>query len=96
MDVIRLPLGEQAPVDTDCVRIEEQPDSTYRLTASALCSDADEGESVSIVGAPSYPSVAEAEAAGIAWANDVGVERLFVSVGTLACPLKPVEIDKPL
>lgn len=38
MEIVRLPLGEQAPVDADCIRIEEQPGATYTLTASALWS----------------------------------------------------------
>ena len=37
----------------------------------------------------------QAEEAGIAWATNIGVERLFVSTGTLAHPLELTEIDKP-
>lgn len=96
MDIVRLPVGEQAGVDADCIRIEEQPDGRYKLTASALCTGVDEGESVSIVGSPLFGTAEEAEAAGTLWAMNVGVERLFVSTGTLACPLELMEIDKPL
>lgn len=96
MEIVRLPLGEQAAIDADCIRIEEQPGATYKLTASALCASADEGESASIVGGPTFRSFEQAEAAGIAWAAMVGVERLFVSTGTLANPLRPLEIDRPL
>lgn len=96
MEIVRLPLGEQASVDTDCIRIEEQPGATYKLTASALCVRADDGESVSIVGGPVFETFEKAEAAGVAWATNVGVERLFVSTATLARPLKLVEIDRPL
>lgn len=96
MEIVRLPLGEQASVNADCIRIEEQPGATYKLTASALCVGADDGESVSVVGGPVFGTIEQAEAAGVAWAANVGVERLFVSTGTLARPLKLIEIDKPL
>ena len=96
MEIVRLPLGEQASVDADCIRIEEQPGATYMLTASALCASTDDAESVSIVGGPAFGNIEQAEAAGFAWAEDVGVERVFVSTGTLACPLQLLEIDKPL
>lgn len=95
MEIVRLPLGEQASVDADCIRIEEQPGATYKLTTSALCVGADDGESVSIVNGPAFETVEQAEAAGVAWAANVGVERLFVSTGTLAHPLELIEIDRP-
>ncbi len=94
MDIVRLPVGKQASVEADCIRIEEQRGGAYKLTASALCTEADEGESVSIVGIPLFGTVEEAEAAGVAWATNVGVERLFVSTGTWDCPLELIEIDK--
>ena len=96
MEIVRLPVGEQAPVDADCIRIEELPGSTFKLTASALCVAQDEGESVSIVDGLVFATLEQAEATGIAWAEDVGVERLFVSTGTLEQPLEVIEIDKPL
>lgn len=96
MEIVRLPLGKQAPVDVDCIRIEEQGDGTYKLTASALCSEADGDESVSVVGTPLFATVEEAEATGLAWAGNVGVDRLFVSTGTQAHPLELIEIDGPL
>ena len=93
MEIVRLPLGEQAPVDADCLRIEEQPGGQYKLTASALCVGTDDGASVSIVGGPIYATPDEAEAAGIAWADGVGVDRLFVTTGTLERPLETLEMD---
>ena len=96
MEIVRLPVGEQAPVDADCIRIEELTGSTFKLTASALCVGSDDGDSVSIVDGPVFKSVEQAEAAGTAWATNVGVERLFVSTGTLEQPLEVIEIDKPL
>jgi hypothetical protein len=94
MEITRLPIGEQAPFDADCIRIEEQADGEHLLTASALC----EGglESVSIVGGPLFATLAQAEEAGLAWAEDVGADHLYISTGTLAQPLKPTEIDLPL
>ena len=96
MEIVRLPVGEQAPVDADCIRIEELSGSTFKLTASALCVGSDDGDSVSIVDGPVFESDEQAEAAGRAWATNVGVERLFVSRGTLEQPLEVIEIDKPL
>lgn len=96
MEIIRLPVGEQAPVDVDCIRVEEVSESTYKLTGTALCVGSDDGDSVSIVDGPVFDTIEQAEAAGMAWATDVGVERLFVSTGTLDEPLELIEIDKPL
>jgi hypothetical protein len=96
MEVIRLPVGEQASVDVDCIRLEELAGSTYKLTGTALCVGSDDGDSVSIVDGPVFETIEQAEAAGMAWATDVGVERLFVSTGTLGQPLQMIEIDKPM
>ncbi len=96
MKVVRLPVGEQAPVDADCIRIEQADEAVFKLTASALCVDAVEGESVSIVDSPKFETAEKAEAAGLVWAANVGVEKLFVSTGTLAQPLELIEIDGPL
>jgi hypothetical protein len=97
MDIVKLPVGKQAAVDADCIRIEQTAEAMFKLTASALCVRADDdGESVSIVDGPTFASAEEAEAAGLTWAANVGVERLIVSTGTLEQPLELTEIDKPL
>jgi hypothetical protein len=96
VEITRLPTGKQASVDVDCIRVEEVPGSTYKLTGTALCIGSDDGDSVSIVDGPMFETHEQAEAAGIAWAADVGVERLFVSTGTLNQPLEMIEIDKPM
>ncbi len=96
MKLVRLPVGTPADTDVDCLRIEEQDDRRFRLTGSALCDDGDEPDSISIVGGPHFPTVQDAEDAGIAWASAAGVGRLFISVGTLEKPLAPLEIDGPL
>lgn len=96
MEIVKLPLGKQASVDADCIRIEEQPGATYKLTASAMCVGEGDGESVSIVDGLEFGTIEEAEAVGAAWAENVGVERLYVATGTLTRPLELIEIDKPL
>lgn len=96
MDITRLPVGDVAPSDADCVRIEQEPDGTYSLTASALCGGNGQNDSVSIVAGLPFASLEQAEEAGIAWANDVGAEQLFICVGTLQRPLQRTEIDLPL
>jgi hypothetical protein len=96
LEIVKLPLGQQAPVDADCIRIEEQSHGSYKLTGSAMCVGADDGESVSLVGGLMFESTEEAEATGLAWAANVGVECLLVSTGTLAHPLELTEIDHPL
>ncbi|VWX55158.1 hypothetical protein [Novosphingobium sp. 9U] len=96
MEIIRLPIGKQAPVDVDCIRIEEQPGGNYKLTASALCSQDNDDESVSVIDTQLFATAQEAEATGVAWAEDIGVSRLFVGTGTLDHPLELLEIDRPL
>lgn len=96
MEIVRLPVGKQAPVDTDCIRVEELSAGSYKLTASALCIEAEEDDSVSLVGTQPFESAEEAEAVGLAWATSIGVDRLFVTHGTLDHPLESIEIDGPL
>ena len=95
MELIRLPAGEQAGMETDCIRVEELGDGTHRLTGSAMCAGEDEGTSVSLVGDLTYATAAEAECAGLAWAEGVGVTRLHISTGTAERPLEFTEIDLP-
>lgn len=96
MEIVRLPVGKQAAVDVDCIRIEEQSAGTYNLTGSALCTEANDDESVTLVGTQQFGTAEEAEEVGTAWAANIGVERLFVSIGTLARPLELIEIDEAL
>ena len=81
MEIIKLPFGEQAPEDGDCISITAREDGQFDLYATALlaCGDTDDADSVSMIGSTSYPSYADAEDAGMAWAADHCVERLFVS-----------------
>lgn len=93
MELVRLPVGKQAPVDTDCIRIEEESARAFKLTGSAMCVEDDEGDSVSLIETQLFATVEEAEQVGTAWAASIGVDRLFVSTGTLACPLETIEMD---
>ena len=95
MQLIRLPIGSPADVDTDCIRIEALEGGGHRLTGTALCAVEDEGASVSLMNGLTYATRDDAEAAGVAWADSVGVRRLYISVGTLDRPLRLMEIDLP-
>lgn len=95
MELTRLPVGQQAAVDTDCIRIEELEDGSHRLTGTALCMKEDEGASVSLMNGLTYPTPGEAEEVGLVWAESAGVEWLHISVGTREKPLKLIEIDRP-
>lgn len=95
MKIVRLQIGKQADIDQDCVRLEEQRDGTWRLSASGLCFG-DGAESVTVIDGPRFGTLAEAEEAGLAWAASVGVTELVVGYGTVEQPLEDLEIDKPL
>ena len=84
MKIVKLPAGEAAPIDSDCIKIVALPDGSCRLEGSVLlnCGDGDEVESVSLVDGGRYGSADEAESAGSAWAEEHCVERLFVSLVT--------------
>jgi len=96
MEIRRLAVGVVAPLDADCIRIEQELDGSYKMTASALCARTEDQESVSIVDGPLFASAQQAEEAGIAWAHDVGAEQLYICVGTLERPLQLIESDRPL
>lgn len=82
MRIERLPNGERASDDTDCIHVEAR-DGRFYLTGSALKHDGEfeQPESVAIVSGEPYDSEQTAEDAGIAWASGHGVEHLFVSRG---------------
>jgi hypothetical protein len=86
MEVIRLPTGQPAPPDVDCIGIDRLPDGGFNLNATALlqCDNGAEAESVSLIGAPPFATVEEAEAAGLAWAAEHCVARVYI---TLDAPL---------
>lgn len=92
MDIRKLPPGEPAPSDGDCIRIQELEDGRFRLNGSVLfrCGDTDAAESVSLVGGDLYASYDDAESAGLAWANEHCAETLFVSRSNGKAPLPDV------
>lgn len=81
MDIVKLPTGQQAPDEVDCISIERQDDGRYRLSGTALiaCGDGEEAESVALVDIPPYDSYQQAEDVGLAWAAEQGVTCLYVS-----------------
>jgi hypothetical protein len=81
MEIHRLPAGQLAPEDSDCVHVSKTADGKYELNCSVLlaCGEGDEVESVALIGGRAYDSFEQAEAAGLAWAADQCVETLYVS-----------------
>jgi hypothetical protein len=97
LKVIRLELGQRPSDDTDCVKIEETGDGRFALTGTVLCQQGDaDAESVSLVGTATFDKMAEAEDAGLVWANAQGVQILYVGYGTLEHPIAQSPIDEPL
>ena len=87
MEIVKLPPGESAPLESDCISIDELEDGRFLLNASALAgcgtadpeTDGDDDESVCVIGGDTYGSYAEAEAAGLAWAAERCVTFLYIS-----------------
>lgn len=82
MEIIRLPWGELAPKDSDCIHMEEDGRGRWQLNTSALEScDADDEDAASdatIGGAP-YDSYDAAEAAGLAIAGEQCAGTVYIS-----------------
>ena len=81
MDIIKLPFGEQAPKESDCISVEEMSDGRFNLNTSALsaCPDEDAAESASVIGGAPYDSYDAAEAAGLAIAAEQCVDTVYIS-----------------
>lgn len=81
MEIVRLPSGQVASGDVDCINVICRDDGRYDLTGSALisCGDGDEVESVSLIGVPPFETRQSAEDAGLAWAAEQCVERVYVT-----------------
>ncbi len=75
MEIVRLPVGERAPVDSDCISIEEQADGSFGFTGSLLSDDG----SVAIVSPIICPTREAAEEQGLSWAAGCDVPRLYVA-----------------
>lgn len=82
MEIIRLPWGELAPKDSDCVLVQEEGEGRWQLNTSALenCAidDEDAGSDATIGGVP-YDSYDAAEAAGLAIAAEHCAGTVYVS-----------------
>lgn len=82
MEIIRLPHGQMAPVETDCIKITETVDGQFTLVASALSDcTADNPESNALIAGEPYPTHEAAEAAGLAWAEEHCVATIYVETG---------------
>ena len=81
MEIIKLPAGELAPENSDCLHIERRDEGHFYINASALlsCGDGEQGDSVALIGSDPYGSYDEAESAGLAWAADQCVATLYIS-----------------
>lgn len=92
MDIVKLPTGERASDESDCIRIQELVAGTFALTGSVLlaCGDGEAAESVSLIGGELYRSYEEAESAGLAWASEHCVTTLYVSRSDGTKPLPDV------
>lgn len=75
------PATKLADVCRDCITVERLPDQRFVLECSALIADtkADTYYSVAVVGGEPYSNYADAEAAGLAWADERGVAQRYVS-----------------
>lgn len=80
MKIVRLPDGVAPEADVNCITIVHS-DGGYALTGTVLliCGDADEAESVSLVGGDLYATFDEAEAAGLAWAEEHCADEVVVA-----------------
>lgn len=79
MEIIRLQPDTEAPSESDCIKITALADGRYGLVSSALFKgDSDGDESVAVIGGDAYASFEAAEAAGVTWADEQGVETLYV------------------
>lgn len=81
MKIIRLPEGEEAPHNADCISLWRQADGRYIINGTALasCGDVEEAESVAMIGSDPYPDIETAEAAGLAWANAHCAEEVYIA-----------------
>jgi hypothetical protein len=80
MDIERLPPGEIAPLDSDCIKILKE-NGRYSLIASALsqCDEnEDNWESEAVVMSEEYATYDEAEHAALTWAEGLCVKKLYI------------------
>lgn len=76
MKIVRLKPGERAPDHTDRIVIDLHRDGRYGVSGIATTRDGDAG--VFTIAENTFPSVSEAEAAGIRWAMRQPISVLHV------------------
>ena len=90
MEIVKLPPGMRASADTDCISIQELRDGGFSLNGSVLvsCEDDDKAESQALIGGDPYDSYEAAEAAGLAWADELCAGTVYIarSAGTRPLP----------
>ena len=74
MDIVKLPFGERAPIDSDCISIEHLNDGRFRVSGTVLSGD----ESTALVGIVCDEAEA-AEAQGLAWMAGCAGGRVYVA-----------------
>ena len=79
MKITKLPAGEIAPKDSDCIKIERTAGGRFTMVTSALSACDDEtGESEAVISGESYDTYEAAEGAGLAWAESLCVDAVFI------------------
>ena len=90
MEIVKLPPGTRAGTETDCISIQELSGGRFSLNGSVLvrCPEGDVAESQALIGGDPYDSYEAAEAAGLAWADELCAETVYVSrsLGSLPLP----------
>ena len=81
MKVHRLAPGVKAPLESDCIQISRD-EGGFELITSALeqCDTDEEAVSEAVIGGAIYPSFAEAEEAGLAWARERCSVEVYIEV----------------
>ena len=81
MEIIKLPVGQLAPKESDCISIDQNADGVFELNTSSLsaCQAADDAESMAVIGSQPYPSYDAAEAAGLAIAAEQCVTTVYIA-----------------
>jgi hypothetical protein len=92
MDIVRLPDGVAPDAEVNCITIQRGEDGRFHLNGTVLmaCGDADGMESVSLMGIAPYATFEEAEAAGLAWAQEHCADEVVVATVPFSVADSPV------
>jgi hypothetical protein len=85
MEIEKLPIGKRAPIDSDCISIDQLPDGRFNLTGSILSDE----ESIAIVSPMICETSEAAEEQGIAWADSCNISTLYVATTLLSDTPEP-------